>query len=79
MERAPPGRVRPMACEGKADSLTSTIKLSNAFSPVLHDRDSLSEVTLETTSPYKSGGLAMEERKGGVYFPPDYPLMSLLC
>lgn len=67
VERTSPGRARPIACEGKADSLTSTIKLSNAFSPVRHDRENLSEVMLETTSLDKSGSSATGERKIYIY------------
>ena len=58
VERTSPGSMRPIACEGKADSLTSTIKLSSTFSPVRHDRENLSEVMLETISLDKSGSSA---------------------
>lgn len=61
-ERASPGRVRPMACEGVAASLTSTIKLSKVFFPVCHDRENLSEVMLEMTSLDKSGSSATKGR-----------------
>ncbi len=58
VERTPAGKVRPVACVGKADSLTSTIKLSNAFSPVRQESDTVSDVMFETTSPDKSGSAA---------------------
>lgn len=67
VERTSPARARPIACEGKADSLTSTIKLSKAFSLVRHDRENLSEVMLETTSLDKSGSLATGGEKNIVY------------
>lgn len=63
VERASPDKVRPIACEGAAASLTSTIKLSKVFCPVCHDRENLSEVMLEMTSLDKSGSSATRGEK----------------
>lgn len=60
VERVSPDKVRPIACDGADASLTSTIKLSKVFFPVCHDRENLSEVTLEMTSLDRSGSSATE-------------------
>lgn len=63
VERASPGSARPIAREGAADSRTSTIKLSKAFSPVCQDREKRSEVMFETASLDKSGSATTKKRE----------------
>lgn len=65
VERSSPGTTLPMAREGRADSLSSTTKLSSGFSPVRQDREKLSEVTLETASLDRSGSSATGRVEGG--------------
>ena len=62
-ERASPVSARPMALEGTADSRTSTIKFSKAFSPVCQDREKRSEVMFETRSLDKSGSATTKRRE----------------
>lgn len=68
VERVSPDKVRPIACDGAAASLTSTIKLSKVFFPVCHDRENLSEVMLEMTSLDRSGASATEREKNTCFF-----------